>query len=310
MLDARKLRMLAELDDLGTIAAVAERLQQTAPGISMQLSALERDVGMKLTEKHGRTVRLTPAGRLLARHGRDLVEQLVLAEMEARSLREGAAGTYRVAAFPTAARHLVAGVWARLLDDTEHGLRIELLELEVEDAVPALRRGDVDLAVAHTYSTMEPTDPRGLALQPLMAEPVHLAVPDASDLSGPVDLSALATESWLVPHRERSCHDMVRRACGAAGFVPRIVAEATDFSVLLQLVAVGAGLALVPQLAATPLPAGVRLLPLSIPVERRVYLATRESSAADAGLRRIAELFLDAAELPGVSLSAEGERQG
>jgi DNA-binding transcriptional LysR family regulator len=103
--------MLAELDRLGTIAAVAEHLGQIAPGVSMQLAALEREVGVTLTEKSGRNVRLIPAGRLLAQHGMDIVERLTLAEMEVSALCDGAAGTYRVAAFPSAARTIVAATW-------------------------------------------------------------------------------------------------------------------------------------------------------------------------------------------------------
>ncbi|MET0884996.1 MAG: LysR family transcriptional regulator, partial [Mycetocola sp.] len=67
MLDIRKLNMLAELDRLGTIAAVAKSLNLTAPGISMQLSTLEREIGVALTERQGRRVVVTPAGQLLAR---------------------------------------------------------------------------------------------------------------------------------------------------------------------------------------------------------------------------------------------------
>ena len=82
MIDVRKLRMLAELDRLGTIAAVAEELQLTAPGISMQLSALEKELGITLTERQGRRLALTPAGKLLAEHGRDVLDRLSLAELD------------------------------------------------------------------------------------------------------------------------------------------------------------------------------------------------------------------------------------
>ena len=111
MLDTRRLRLLVELDRLGTIAAVADALQQTASGISMQLSVLEREVGLTVTERHGRRLRLTPAGRLLAQHGRAIIERLSVAELEIESLRRGAAGTYVITAFPSAARTFVSDVW-------------------------------------------------------------------------------------------------------------------------------------------------------------------------------------------------------
>ncbi|MCU1529013.1 MAG: LysR family transcriptional regulator, partial [Frondihabitans sp.] len=52
--------MLSELDRLGTIAAVARSLNLTPPGISMQLATLERELGLKLTEKQGRRIVVTP----------------------------------------------------------------------------------------------------------------------------------------------------------------------------------------------------------------------------------------------------------
>ncbi|MBT2235386.1 LysR family transcriptional regulator [Nonomuraea sp. NEAU-A123] len=286
--------MLAELERLGTISAVAEHLRQTAPGVSMQLAALEREVGVTLTEKSGRNVRLTPAGRLLAQHGVDIVERLTLAEMEVSALRDGAAGTYRVAAFPSAARTIVAATWSDLRASGQNSLRIELVEMEPDESLSALRSGDADIAITHTYSSLEPVDSRNLSIWPLRTEPVWLAVPSGRQVTGPVDLQQFATDDWLVPRRERSCHDMVVRACGAAGFTPRVTAEAIDFAVLLALVNVGAGVALVPDLAIDRLPASVRLMPLDRPVDRHLFLAARAASAADPGLARLREAIVRA----------------
>ena len=68
--------MLSALDRLGTIAAVAGELHLTAPGISMQLSALERELGVALTERQGRRLALTPAGCVLAEHGHEILDRL------------------------------------------------------------------------------------------------------------------------------------------------------------------------------------------------------------------------------------------
>jgi DNA-binding transcriptional LysR family regulator len=92
---------------------------------------------------------------------------------------------------------------------------------------------------------------KGLSATRIVDEPVWIALRDndpMADVKGPIDLGGLALRDWVVPHRQWSFFEMVERACGAAGFVPRIVAEATDFAVLLSLVAAGAGAALVPQL--------------------------------------------------------------
>ncbi|MGO4104647.1 LysR family transcriptional regulator [Leifsonia sp. YAF41] len=295
VLDLRKLRMLAELERLGTIAAVAQTLHLTAPGVSMQLAALEREVGLSLTERNGRRLTLTPAGRLLASHGRSLVEMLSLAEMEVIALQEGSAGTYRVAAFPSIARSIVADTWAILRENPELGVRIELIEMEPEDSLPALAAGEVDIALSHSYSNLPATLSPNLVTAPLASETVWLASrADPSDPSD-VELAGYATADWVVPHRNWSCYEMVQRACGLAGFTPRIVAEATDFSVILALVAAGAGVALVPQLTVGQLPAGVTLRSLTVPVVRYDTVVTRQATAADLGAQRILALLADSA---------------
>ena len=81
--------MLSELQRLGTITAVANKLHLTAPAVSMQLAALEREVGLALTERQGRRVVLTPAGEVLAQHGHDIADLVSVAEMEVQTLRQG-----------------------------------------------------------------------------------------------------------------------------------------------------------------------------------------------------------------------------
>lgn len=294
--------MLAELERLGTVAAVARSLHLTAPGVSMQLASLEREVGLQLTERRGRMLALTPAGQLLAQHGSDIVERISLAELEVGALKDGTAGSYRVAAFPSAVRTIVAGTWRALVDKPELGIQLRVVELEPQDALPALAAGEVELAVTHAYSNMATSMPSGMSATRIASEPVWLAVPDGTAVghssalsalsqSGPVDLRDYATRDWIVPHRSWACYEMIQRACGLAGFEPRAVAEATDFAAQLALVAAGAGVALVPQLTIAQLPDGVALHKLLAPVVRHDYIVTRDSTRADAGIRQLAGLL-------------------
>jgi DNA-binding transcriptional LysR family regulator len=301
-LDVRKLHMLAEVQRLGTIAAAAQALHLTAPGVSMQLAALEREVGLALTERRGRRVALTPAGQLLARHGRDIVDQVEVAAMEVAALREGTAGTYRVAAFPTAARSFVAQAWRQLVEEPASGAALRLVELEPIDSLPALAAGEVDLAVTHSYSNVVPLDHPGVETTQIAREEVFLATsravapaPGQSPPAGPVRLADYAHESWIVPHHRWSCYEMIERACGLAGFAPHAVAEATDFSTQLALVAAGVGVALIPNLGCLAIPEHVMLRRLTQPVHRHLHLATRRNGRTDPGLARLADLLRGAA---------------
>ena len=88
---------------------------------------------------------------------------------------------------------------------------------------------------------------------------------------------------------------MIQRACARAGFVPRIVARATDFAVLLSLVAAGAGVTLVPELATGGLPAGVRLLSPAEPVTRQVFTVARRGGDRKPAVRVVLDALAEAA---------------
>jgi DNA-binding transcriptional LysR family regulator len=234
---------------------------------------------------------------VLAGHGHDIVDLVSVAEMEVQTLRQGESGTYRIAAFPTAARSYVAQTWRQLRDEAHVGPALQLVELEPDAASNALIHGDVDLAITHAYSNVPRLASPGLASEPLASEEVLLATPRdaaaATTRKGTARLTDQAHSDWVIPHAELTCADMVKRACGAAGFEPHTVAEATDHSVQLELVAAGIGVALIPRLAARALPDGVTLLPVDPPVHRHHFALTRRPARRDPGIRRIVELLND-----------------
>ena len=70
-MDVRRLELLRELSERGTVTAVALATHRTPSAVSQQLKALEREAGMPLTERAGRGLRLTGAGRALAETAKD-----------------------------------------------------------------------------------------------------------------------------------------------------------------------------------------------------------------------------------------------
>src|ERR687888_698012 len=92
MLDLRRLRLLRELHERGTIAAVADALQFTPSAVSQQLAMLERETGVKLLERAGRGVRLTDPALVLVEHADALLERAALAEADLAAAAGGGAG--------------------------------------------------------------------------------------------------------------------------------------------------------------------------------------------------------------------------
>ena len=294
MLDVRRLRVLHAVSAYGSVTAAAAALGYSAPAVSQQLAALEREVGMRLTERAGRGLELTPAALILVGHTDALLARLEAAEADLGALRDQIAGRVALAAFPSAAASLVPTAWAALAGSAPE-VRLDLTEMEPEESLPAVLRGETDVAVAHEYDLLpRPLDPL-FERRELLDDQVWLAVPEDYPMDGPVPLSSLAGQPFLAPREATSCAEMIQRACARAGFVPRVVARATDFAVLLSLVAAGAGVTLVPALAARRLPPRVRLVPPAEPVTRRVFTVSRRGGDRKPAVRVVLDALSAAA---------------
>lgn len=294
MLDVRRLRILHAVSTHGSVTAAAAALGYSAPAVSQQLAALEREVGMRLTERAGRGIELTPAAAILVAHTDALLACLDAAESDLAALRDQVAGRVALAAFPSAAAAIVAAAWVALARAAPN-VQLDLTEMEPDESLPAVLRGNVDVAVAHEYDLLpRPLDPL-FERRELARDPVLLAVPASSPLAGTVDLASLAGQPFLVPRPGTSCAEMIQRACARAGFVPHVVARATDFAVLLSLVAAGAGLTLVPELAARRLPEGIRLLPPAVPVTRQIFTVSRRGGDRKPAVRVVLDALTQAA---------------
>jgi DNA-binding transcriptional LysR family regulator len=297
MLDVRRLRLLRELARRGTIAAVAEALAYTPSAVSQQLSALEREAGTALLERTGRRVALTPAALALVGHTEVVLERLERAAAELDAVRDGPAGPLRVGTFPSAARAIVPatlGALAAAHPDLEPQLR----ELDPAAVAAALRAGEVDAALVHDYDFVPGPPEPGVETVALFAEAMFVAAPRAlaplPDDEHP--LRRWRTAPWIVAPPTTRCGTMTLRACEAAGFTPRVRHVLDDFPAVLALVAIGGGVALVPELGIGPADPGVVLTPL--PMHRRTLAAYRRG----AGDRPAIAAFVTAAR------AAAGER--
>ena len=275
MLDLRRLRLLRELALRGTIASVAQALSFSPSAVSQQLSALEREAGVALLERTGRSVTLTPAARALVEHAEVVLERLERAEAELASARDGLAGPMRIGAFPSATRTILPGALRTL---TSSGLTPMVVELDPADVGDALRAGELDVALVHDYDFVPfPAEP-GIVDEPLNTEDMYLASPDGIDR-----LDAARDRTWIVASPGTRCHAMTIRACEAAGFTPDIRHRIDEFDTVLAFVAAGEGVALVPEWGALRPPEGVRLS--RVPLRRRTRIAFRDGAGRHPAVR-------------------------
>jgi DNA-binding transcriptional LysR family regulator len=304
MLDLRRLRLLRELSERGTIAAVADALQFTPSAVSQQLAMLERETGVRLLERAGRGVRLTDAALVLVEHARALLERAAVAEAELAAAAGSFAGRARVAAFQSVALRLALPAMQALARDAPR-LRCELVDAEPEEALPALALGDVDLVLADEWPHQPRALPAGLERHELLRDPVFLALPAghaaARGHADVVPLGELAGELWTTGHEGMGWADMTHRTCRErGGFEPDIRYRTNDAMVALGLVGRGLSVALVPDLAMPERRPHTTLRRVSEdPLGRVILAVTRAADAARPSTRALlAALRAATAALP------------
>jgi len=142
-----RLRVLVELADTGSVRGAAERLVVTESSISSAVRALSADIGIALVDRHGRGVRLTPAGQRYVEYARRILGLHDEAILAARGEADPENGSIRLAAVTSAGEFLIPAALASFR--AEHPGVVLHLEVASRNAVwPMLSRHGVDLVVA------------------------------------------------------------------------------------------------------------------------------------------------------------------
>jgi DNA-binding transcriptional LysR family regulator len=285
MLDLRRLRLLRELHERGTIAAVADALQFTPSAVSQQLAMLERETGVRLLERAGRGVRLTDPALVLVEHAGALLERAAIAEADLAAATATITGRGRIAGFQSVALKLALPAMQALARDAPR-LRCEFVEAEPEQALPALAIGDVDLVLGDEWQHQPWGLPTVLDVHALFRDPVHLVLPSRHPAARrhpeAVPMAELAGEAWTTGHAAMGWEEMTQRTCREhGGFDPDIRHRTNDATVGLALVARGLAVTLLPDLVLPPRHPGVVLRRVAeAPIDRAIFAVTRTTDAA------------------------------
>jgi DNA-binding transcriptional LysR family regulator len=181
-------------------------------------------------------------------------------------------------------------------------VELSLVEAEPEEALPRLKGGEIDVALVFEYdalpqSVYEPSYD-GLELQPLLEDPMHVALPPDHPLArrAQIRLEELATEAWAQGACEGLCGAMHLSACKAAGFEPRVGFRSDDYNVVQGLVAAGVAISLIPELALSNLRDDIVIRPLAAPrPSRRVMAATLAGGYRSPASTAMLEVLTEAA---------------
>jgi DNA-binding transcriptional LysR family regulator len=271
-----RLRVLVAVAQHGSVTAAARSLNYAQPSVSHHLARLEAETGARLTQRSGRGIRLTDAGRLLAGRAEEILGRLDAAERELAAHVEQRQERIRLAVFASALATIVPAALSRLAAG-HPGIDLLLSEAEPPEAMRMLRAGQVDVALVsrHTQNGTPvgpPAAAEGARTRLILDEQVHLVTrprhrgaqaasqpggtqpggqpgggQPAADEAGLPDLAAHAHSPWIAGCEH--CRGHLIWLCQHAGFSPKIAFTTDDHVAAQALVAAGLGVTIMPGLA-------------------------------------------------------------
>jgi LysR family hydrogen peroxide-inducible transcriptional activator len=244
-MEFHQLRYVCAVADTGSFSRAAERCQITQPSLSQQVLKLEEDLGTKLFDRLGRSVRLTEAGRAFISHARAILGQMEQARSSVANKNADRRGSIAVGAIPTVAPYLMPGYTARFAKKYPDA-RLRIIEETTSVLVDGLRDLSIDVAILAL-----PLRHKDLEIFPIRTEPLYAVLrrnhPSAAARS--LALKDLRGESFVMLRDGHCFRDLSIGACAHARITPNIAFESGQFSSLLGMVAAGIGVSLIPEMA-------------------------------------------------------------
>jgi DNA-binding transcriptional LysR family regulator len=285
----------------GSVTAAADRLVVTQPSVSAAVAALSREVGTDLTERDGRSLRLTPAGEVYARYAADV---LGLLESGARAALEAAAGAareLRVAAVNTAGEYLVSPL-LRAFSTEYPDVELELVVSNRERVFGLLVEHAVDVAIAG-----RPPHGGSVVGHPLVPNEIVLVTAPDDPLARrrAVPVQELAERPWLVREPGSGTRMMLEEFLARHELRPKLLTLGSN-GAIRQAAGIGLGVSLQSRMAVRlELASGVlATIALREPLPRREWFVLRASAGP---VRPVVDEFIAFARGPGGTLAMDGD---
>lgn len=264
------------------------------PALSAQLQELEQRLGVQLFERDKRRVLPTAAGRHLAEQAREILRLVDRLLEEARPFGQPLSGELRLGVIPTVGPYLLPRILAALRE-RHPALELYLREEKTPELQERLQRGDLDVLLLAREA-----DLAGCTTETLFSDPFLVALPRDHALAAHASLSMAQLEGqpMLLLDEGHCLREQALPVCDASGARELRGFRASSLGTLVQMVASGLGLTLIPELA-VPLESRaseglvVRALDAGGPA-RTIVLAWRTSSAREQEYRLLARSIAEA----------------
>jgi LysR family hydrogen peroxide-inducible transcriptional activator len=291
----RQLQYAVAVAEELSFSRAAQRCHVSQPSLSGQLAQLEDALGVRLFERSGKPVIVTAAGRAIVERARRIIldaDDLVLA---ARRASDPLSGTLRVGIIPTVSPYLLPSATPALRKAFPR-VTLAWLEDKTDALTKSLAEGRLDGAILALEADVGDVEEEVIARDPffLVAPPDHALTKGKAKT--PVATSELRHEELMLLDEGHCFRAQALEVCSAAR-AREGEFRATSLATLVQMVAGGAGITLLPELAvaAETARAGLRVRPLAASsAHRTLAMVWRKRSPLAGPLRAVATAIRDA----------------
>jgi LysR family hydrogen peroxide-inducible transcriptional activator len=226
-----------------TRAAQQERIAQ--PSLSQQVRKLEEELGSRLFDRLGRTIRLTQLGEAFLPRAEAILRQLSDAKTEIQEMAGTERGKLVIGSIPTIAPYFLPSYLAAFARRFPH-IQVSVVEEVTSELLKHLQNGTIDLAVVAL-----PLPATHGHWRELFRERLYLVVPRDHRLASlrSVHLQQIESDPFLLLKDGHCFRDNALAVCGRARVQPNVVFESGQFATILAMVAAGTGVSIVPQMA-------------------------------------------------------------
>ncbi len=246
-MDLRQLRYFVAVAEERHYGRAAQRLHMSQPPLSMQIKALERELGIELLERTSRRVALTDAGRAFLERARTILGAVEEAREVARGAERGTQGRLEVGFISSATLSLLPPS-IRLFRERFGGVELDLKELASAQQVDALYDGGIRVGLVRL-----PLRAPGIRFEPVLEERLVVALPSGHPLEG-LDRVALETVAdlpliFFTRQLMPGFHAQIVELFQRVGAFPKVAQHAVHLQTIVGLVASGVGIAILPSSA-------------------------------------------------------------
>jgi LysR family transcriptional regulator, hydrogen peroxide-inducible genes activator len=244
-MEVHQLRYFCAVSETGSFTRAAEREQVAQPSLSQQIMKLEEELGVRLFDRLGRSVRLTGFGQVFLPRARAILGELKAAKDEVAERQSAVAGPVSIGVIPTIAPYflpLPLALFSRKYPEAS----INVSEDVTARLMDKLRAGQIDLAILAM-----PLRGHDLETFNLRTERLFAIMPRAHRLAKKrkIMLKELRDQPFLLLREDHCFRDTAIEVCKRARVVPKVVFESGQFSSILAMVEAGLGISIVPEMA-------------------------------------------------------------